>query len=191
MPKVGLSDPEDKARAVKQGSNRVTTRVYVVVARLSRVFTAIAMSLSPTLTGTVFPVIGLPLAVMVTLCLVLLAVEVNLICLISLATVAEYRVISPLKLGSSVPVDKDNPVKAGLRRVTLRVYVVVALLSCVLTAMVMVLSPTFKGTESPVIDLPLAVMIILCLALLAVGVNLICSISLATVVIYRVDASPH
>ena len=55
----------------------------------------------------------------------------------------------------------------------------------------MLLFPTFRGTEFPVIDLPLAVMETLCLALLAVGVNVTRSISLAMVAVYLVDASPH
>ena len=79
------------------------------------------MLLFPTFRGTEFPVIDLPLVVMVILCLALLAVGVNVICSISLPTVAVYRNLSLLKLGLSVPEDKDNSVKAGLRRVTCNV----------------------------------------------------------------------
>ena len=55
----------------------------------------------------------------------------------------------------------------------------------------MLLFPTFTGTEFPVIDIPLAVMETLCAAPLAVGVNVIRSISLSTVAVYRVDALLH
>ena len=126
-----------------------------------------------------------------------LAVGVNVIRSISLSTVAAYRLdalphwLGLPKVGLSDPDDKESAVKQGSNRVTTRVYLAVALLSRVLTEMTMVLFPTFTGAAFPVIDIPLAVMKTLCLALLAVGVNVICSVSLATVAVYRVDALPH
>ena len=76
------------------------------------------MVLSPTFRGATFPVIDLPLAVIAILCLTLSAIGVNVIRPTLLATVVAYRNLSLLKLGLSVPEDKDNLVKAGLRRVT-------------------------------------------------------------------------
>ena len=90
------------------------------------------MVLSPTFTGTAFPAIRLPLAVMETLCLALLAVGVNLIRFISLSTVAAYLIEALLhrsglpKFGLSDPEDKARVVKQGSNRVTTKVYLVVA-----------------------------------------------------------------